>query len=143
MSYPYKRIRISKHKTKDRHRLVMEEKLGRELLSSELVHHRNENKDDDDVDNLELTTRSEHARLHMTGKVLHECIKEKMSLAHKGKPVYSTAKLTSKQIMEIALLWSKGYSMRRIAKKYRVAHSTISAALSGKTLAYKGILLGE
>lgn len=46
------------------HREVMERVLGRELLSSELVHHKDEDKRNNDPSNLELQTRSSHAKLH-------------------------------------------------------------------------------
>ncbi len=46
------------------HRLVMEHHLGRELLSEELVHHANEDKLDNQIDNLVLTTRKEHINTH-------------------------------------------------------------------------------
>lgn len=46
------------------HRLVMEAHLGRPLLAHEDVHHINENKRDNRVENLAVMTRAEHARLH-------------------------------------------------------------------------------
>lgn len=46
------------------HRVVMESKIGRKLLSSELVHHIDENPENNDPTNLELTTRAEHVRHH-------------------------------------------------------------------------------
>lgn len=46
------------------HRLVMERKIGRRLLSTEDVHHDNEQTDDNRPDNLVLLSKGEHARLH-------------------------------------------------------------------------------
>lgn len=46
------------------HRTVMEQKLGRKLKPGELVHHKDENKLNNDPDNLELTNRSKHAKEH-------------------------------------------------------------------------------
>lgn len=45
-------------------RLIMEKKIGRKLLSSEVVHHKNGNKLDDREENLEIMSLLEHARLH-------------------------------------------------------------------------------
>lgn len=46
------------------HRLVMERVLGRPLLASEVVHHRNRDITDNRPENLSVMTRSEHNRLH-------------------------------------------------------------------------------
>ena len=51
------------------HRLVMERKLGRFLARKEVVHHVNENKQDNCVENLELMKNSEHAYYHGRDKI--------------------------------------------------------------------------
>jgi len=47
-------------------KLIMEEYLGRKLLDDEVVHHINGNPLDNDISNLQVLTKSEHAKLHNT-----------------------------------------------------------------------------
>ncbi len=51
-----------------RYRLVIEKSLGRYLDPKEIVHHINGDKRDDRLENLQVMSQSEHARLHMTGR---------------------------------------------------------------------------
>lgn len=47
-----------------KHRYLMEEELGRKLLLSEVVHHKDGNPSNNDIDNLILTSRKQHINLH-------------------------------------------------------------------------------
>lgn len=46
------------------HRVVMENNIGRKLLKSEHVHHINEDKQDNRIENLQVLSNSEHRKLH-------------------------------------------------------------------------------
>lgn len=46
----------------------MEQVLGRALSSDEIVHHIDGNKRSNDPSNLQIVTRSEHARIHLPRK---------------------------------------------------------------------------
>ena len=45
------------------HRKIMEDHIGRKLTPDEVVHHKNGDRMDNRLDNLELTTRSEHQKI--------------------------------------------------------------------------------
>ena len=60
----YIEITTGENKGRGQHVVFMEESIGRKLLSSECVHHKDHNKSNNILDNLELMTRSEHMRLH-------------------------------------------------------------------------------
>lgn len=47
------------------HILIMEKAIGRNITRDEVVHHKNHKRDDNRLENLELMTFREHARLHM------------------------------------------------------------------------------
>jgi hypothetical protein len=58
------------HKGRFAHIVVMENHIGRKLLKHEVVHHIDENKQNNVIENLQLMTRAEHCSLHAKQNVL-------------------------------------------------------------------------
>jgi RNA polymerase-binding transcription factor DksA len=74
-----------------RYRLRIEEKLGRKLLSTEQVHHIDGDPLNDELDNLEVVSLSEHNHRHKPGVFVSEETRRKISEAGKGRrKVYKT-----------------------------------------------------
>ena len=71
---PKKRISKSKgyvflgHKRE--HQVLMEKELGRKLLLGEVVHHKDQNKLNNNLDNLMVMTRADHTKLHTKLRLL-------------------------------------------------------------------------
>jgi hypothetical protein len=123
----YKAIKVNgvKH---DEHRYLMERHLGRKLDCNELVHHINENKRDNRIENLEVISRSEHSRFHQKGKKLPEQTKKAISEALIGWTNISCRKLSDEDVEFIRSHYisrSCEFGARALADKYKVNVSTI------------------
>ena len=57
-------ITMGENKGRSQHSVIMEEHLGRKIFSKECVHHIDHNRSNNNIANLQLMTRSEHAKLH-------------------------------------------------------------------------------
>ena len=89
------------------HRVVMERHLGRPLLPNEHVHHINEDKLDNRLENLEILGVGEHTRLH-----------------HFGKPKKPEVRA------RIVALRDAGFSQSAIARVVGLAQSTVCRHLA-------------
>jgi len=125
--YKYKKIRLKDRSSKDEHRIIMEKRLGRKLLSNEVIHHKDGNGKNNSEDNLELMTRQAHARLHWDNGDY-----KRVPISKKGKE-----KLRDKQsnvTIDIAIrIKYKNELPKDLIKEFNISKFTISRIRTGKS----------
>lgn len=70
------------------HRLIVQRHIGRELLSTETVHHVNGVKNDNRIKNLVILSHQEHEKIHQNGKRNRKyktCQKDECEKTHHAK----------------------------------------------------------
>lgn len=60
----YTIITVGKNKDRGEHSVIMEAHIGRRPTSNECVHHKDHDRSNNDIENLQLMTRADHAKLH-------------------------------------------------------------------------------
>ena len=114
------------------HRHLMQQKLGRQLGSNELVHHKDGDKHNNEISNLEITTRGKHMKHHRIGA------------DHRFKQVYHIYEADlvylyvdqKLPIHQIAFQICASYnSVWRALKKYRIKRNIV-CGVCGKKARY-------
>lgn len=72
-------------------RTIISQHLGRDLLPTELVHHKDEDRSNNGIGNLQIVTRAEHCRIHkpVKGYKFTPEQRKKLSEAHKGQAAWN------------------------------------------------------
>jgi HNH endonuclease len=80
------------------HRYLMEQHLGRKLITKEVVHHINGDKLDNRIENLEVMTPAEHNRHHFKGKQRRGTSRKGIRMPRRTTPPWNKGNGTTLQM---------------------------------------------
>lgn len=131
MASKYKKVKLADGTTRDEHRLVMEAHLGRRLERNEVIHHKDGDKSNNALTNLELMSYRDHNLLHGWEKVQHK------NQVGSEPPYRGSAAPNSKLTEDIVRQFKLDFKdsrkgLRKKARELGVQHSTLSKILDGK-----------
>ena len=106
-------------------RYMMECKIGRKLRPDEIVHHINRDPLDDRIENLQLVSRGEHNRIHLSGVINWSTI----NAANKQR-IANCKKERIRLQPEILKLYNSGYGVWRIGSILNKDGRTIQRILN-------------
>lgn len=111
------------------HRLLISYKSNCKLLPSLHVHHKNSNRLDARLENLEILTASAHLSLTNKGRKFSSCHKAKIAEANKRRLGKKMKKRVSIDLTELSIQASMGWSISRSARYFNCGWSTIKSRL--------------
>ena len=122
--------------TKSVHAIVLETFNGKRP-DNFVIHHKDKNPANNDINNLEWISRSAHSKLHPRtkgGKRQHKDILSDNPL--RGERVW-TSKLNPDKVRKMRELWKDtDYSIGRLSKQFNVSQGTVSKVVNNKSWAH-------
>lgn len=125
----YKRLTQGENCGRLLHVVIMEEHIGRRIKKGEVVHHINENKLDNRIENLRLMTLSEHSRIHSIKRQKQGRCYDISKETRRGAE-NNSAKFTWEQVDYIRTC---GKATKELMAEFSVSKSTINKVKSYKT----------
>ena len=126
----YKAKRVNGKKI-DEHRFIMEQIIGRKLKRTEVVHHIDGDKSNNNINNLQVMTLSEHSRIHGLNRIVSEKTREKLRNSLNGRHSYKRNK-TKKDIINIVVKYKETQNYRQVDRFFELANGTTGKIIRGK-----------
>lgn len=130
----YRKVKLPDGTTRDEHRHIMEQALGRKLGRYEVVHHKNGDPKDNRLENLEVMPLAEHSRHHFDAEVVRERnLRMGLRPPHTPGSKQANAKITEDEAAEVKAMIVAGTRVRDIESRTGVSKSTIVKIKRGES----------